>query len=230
MASARVGTTSPLHRISFLLDTIREAAIADTPAFAELFDLHRSSMNNRAIFNHKNIRPIWSLPWLSKLGRIRARATAFILFIAAVCPACSRAPTASQSEPQEAQARSDTNSSSGSDQDAWSPNSVWQFDLFDDDDYVYKTATFRITDEPAKSCLSGDWKRLIAVSDTAEFAYRPAYLVEGRKLTILIWTDICDLYDKIEGELSGSSFIGKLASDGVFGAYDLGKVVGRAEK
>jgi len=72
--------------------------------------------------------------------------------------------------------------------------------------------------------VSGDWKKLEVVRGQA--LHGPAYTVEGRNLTILLSTAMCDAYPEYSGALSDTGFTGRHHFDHLLGAEEYGKVYG----
>lgn len=108
----------------------------------------------------------------------------------------------------------------------WRPGARWQFEAYDSRGKMEAKFDFEVTDEPADTCVSGKWKQLVALDGTKSTTHRPAYLLEGRNLSVLLSTALCDAYDEFRGELSADGFSGRHESSGLFGGKDHGKVVG----
>lgn len=92
----------------------------------------------------------------------------------------------------------------------WKAGSVWTFVQYGDDGSTALDVTFRVTDKPAQTCSSGDWRELELVKGRiadGSVRFRQAYSVSGRLLT-LDMTGWCDL-GKIQGALSEGSFLGQ---------------------
>ena len=93
------------------------------------------------------------------------------------------------------------------------------------------TITVRVTDERAQSCTSSgdwkknDWRRLSLVDSKAPLP--PIFQVDGRALWIEVAGEICDVYDTIDGVLTGREFKGHRSTSGLGAAgEDLGTVQG----
>jgi len=89
-----------------------------------------------------------------------------------------------------------------------------------------KILTFRVTDQPATTCTSGVWKKLLLVDGKIGSDAEPAYSVEGRALSISINANICDANDDINGELAAATFKGDRRAGGMFGSTLIGSVRG----
>jgi hypothetical protein len=109
----------------------------------------------------------------------------------------------------------DTSLSSQPTSREWHVGSEWRFTTFADFGKK-KVLTFRVTDQRAKSCNDGDWRRLILLQGEIGRDSEPAYLLEGRRLWVSINANICDDDDDIRGVLSGATFEGDRALGGLF--------------
>ncbi len=92
----------------------------------------------------------------------------------------------------------------------WKTGSVWNFVQYGEDGSVVLDATFRVTDNSAQTCSSGDWRELEIVDGKigdGSIKLRQAYSVSGRLLTLDL-TGWCDL-GEIKGALSEGSFVGQ---------------------
>lgn len=95
-------------------------------------------------------------------------------------------------------------------------DSVWRLRVDDLQHAVKIDATIRFTDEPANSCMSGGWKRIVVettsvVADNFFPLSSPlAYKLEGNSLTVGR-TDTCDGYLFLQG---------RRASTAIEGTYD----------
>lgn len=107
----------------------------------------------------------------------------------------------------------------------------WTFTIQNQDHQTIGTLTVRFTDEPAKSCISGNWKRLavVAFESTGEPAFPGhdplSYEVDKGKLTIGR-NEICDGYVMLDGELTDKGLTGAYYSLGLGGTKGLGYVRG----
>jgi hypothetical protein len=75
-----------------------------------------------------------------------------------------------------------------------------------------------VTAERAESCSAeafwkNDWRKLVLVEGTAPLP--PIYQVEGRALQIGVAGEICDIYDDIDGVLTGGEFKGRRSTSGL---------------
>jgi hypothetical protein len=78
--------------------------------------------------------------------------------------------------------------------------------------------TVRVTRDVAQSCAAhvnwkNDWRRLVRVDTKAPLP--PIYQVEGRALQISVAGEICDIYDDIDGVLTGAEFKGRRSTSGL---------------
>ncbi len=78
--------------------------------------------------------------------------------------------------------------------------------------------TVRVTADPAQSCAlwsfwKNDWRKLGVIEGKAPLP--PIYQVEGRALVISVAGEICDVYDDIDGVLTGGEFKGRRSTSGL---------------
>jgi hypothetical protein len=111
----------------------------------------------------------------------------------------------------------------------WKTGSVWNFVQYGEDGSAVLNATFRVTDNSAQTCSSGDWRELEIVEGQVgdgSVKLRQAYSVSGRLLTLDL-TGWCDI-GEIQGALSEGSFVGQ-TTGGPFtrGKFVPQRVVGR---
>lgn len=83
-----------------------------------------------------------------------------------------------------------------------------------------------VTNEPAVTCVSGEWRQLKVLDDRSGITRNPAYSVEGRNLKVLLSTGLCDVYDDLIGELVEDRFLGKRAFSHLLGGEDSGVATG----
>lgn len=86
--------------------------------------------------------------------------------------------------------------------------------------------SFILTNEPVKTCISGDWKKAKAIKDVAAYTNNPAYTLENGKLEVLLINQMCDAYDSYAGELSNGQFHGTHVAYGLGFNKTLGNVSG----
>ena len=86
--------------------------------------------------------------------------------------------------------------------------------------------TFELTDQPAKTCISGEWKQARVVSDAGRYTESPAYTMEDGKLEVLLVNTVCDGYDSYVGAITGTTFSGEHVAYGLGIHKALGKVKG----
>jgi hypothetical protein len=78
--------------------------------------------------------------------------------------------------------------------------------------------TVRVTADPAQSCAlwsswKNDWRKLVVIEGKAPLP--PIYQIEGRALVIGVAGEICDVFDDIEGVLTGGEFKGRRTTSGL---------------
>ncbi|KMM75015.1 hypothetical protein ACP93_13620 [Xanthomonas sp. NCPPB 1128] len=86
--------------------------------------------------------------------------------------------------------------------------------------------TFELTDQPAKTCIAGEWKQARVVSDAGRYTESPAYTMEDGKLEVLLVNTVCDGYDSYVGAITGTTFSGEHVAYGLGFHKALGKVEG----
>jgi hypothetical protein len=111
----------------------------------------------------------------------------------------------------------------------WQVGSTWSFIRFSEDGSPTLEVTFRVTDNPVKTCSSGDWRELELVDGhigNGSIPFKQAYSVSGRLLTIDL-TGGCDL-GGVQGALTDGWFVGQ-TTGGPFsrGNFIPQRVVGR---
>lgn len=89
-----------------------------------------------------------------------------------------------------------------------------------------RRVSLRLTDQPATTCLGGDWKRAEVVQDPDAQVHRPAYRRQGDRLEVLLVNGACDDYDAYVGEVSGAAFRGEHVRFGMRFRKVLGQVSG----
>lgn len=111
----------------------------------------------------------------------------------------------------------------------WHPGSVWSFVQSGEDGSPVLKATFRVTDESAETCSSGNWRALELVEGEVgdgSIQLTHAYSVSGRLLTLDL-TGGCD-FGQIQGALSDGSFLGQTSGGPTtYGKSVPKRVVGR---
>ncbi|GAB3361763.1 hypothetical protein [Lysobacter tyrosinilyticus] len=108
----------------------------------------------------------------------------------------------------------------------WAAGAVWRFDTASGSGKL-ESHTFRVSDERADTCVSGDWRKLERVDGHLGSAAQAAYTVSGRFLLISLNSNLCDANDEIRGELAGVNFNGERSAGGVTGGAVIGTVQGR---
>lgn len=74
---------------------------------------------------------------------------------------------------------------------------------------VVRELRFELTDQPAKTCLVGDWKVASALVDASSYTHNSAYAWRDGNLEILLVNRFCDSYDSYVGRIEGGSFVGE---------------------
>ena len=119
--------------------------------------------------------------------------------------------------------------------DLWAVGSTWTLVLLDQTDAIVSTLTVRFSDQPAETCLGGEWKQLQVISELppnpardAHFGHAtPAYLVKGAALMIELNGGVfCDNYHILRGQLTSVGVFGRHDSEYLSGAEYLGKFYG----
>lgn len=89
-----------------------------------------------------------------------------------------------------------------------------------------RTLKIGLTDAPAKTCLSGDWRAAKVLEDPARYTRKPAYELQGKNLELLLVNGVCDGYDSYVGKLEGTAFKGEHVAYGLGHNRTLGAVSG----
>jgi hypothetical protein len=105
---------------------------------------------------------------------------------------------------------------------AWTVGSQWRFTITDLARKAPQVVTLLVTKEKAHSCLGGEWLRLQRVGGAFDNLSEPAWMLRGNELTVLLASDVCDRYDRIEGKPVASGFSGPHTLYGIDGSDDLG--------
>jgi hypothetical protein len=108
----------------------------------------------------------------------------------------------------------------------WLPGTRWELSIDDGPAKPRQVVTLKVTTEKANSCLGGDWQRLQRVQGYYDNLSEPAYRIEGEHLTILLASDVCDRYDRLEGTLRDGRFSARHSLFGIGGSDDLGTAEG----
>src|SRR6185437_12765430 len=72
----------------------------------------------------------------------------------------------------------------------------------DSSGHQVRQLSFVLTNEPAQTCISGDWKKAKVAKDVTGYTHNPAYTLENGILEVLLVNQVCDSYDSYVGELS----------------------------
>jgi len=86
--------------------------------------------------------------------------------------------------------------------------------------------SFALTNEPAKTCIEGNWRVAELVKGRYEQMHDPAYELKNGNLEVLLDNFACDAYDSYIGTLSGGQFHGKHVRYGLGHSNTLGNVSG----
>jgi hypothetical protein len=87
--------------------------------------------------------------------------------------------------------------------------------------------TFELTNGPASTCISGNWREARVLADSAHYAKRPAYRFEKGSLEVLLVNTKCDVYDSYVGSVADGEFAGEHVVYGLGSATRLGRVTGK---
>jgi hypothetical protein len=112
---------------------------------------------------------------------------------------------------------------------AWSQElgGVWDLKVENLKHKVLASATISFSEKPAKSCMSGNWRRVVVESSNASdpsffpIAEPLSFSVDGSKLTVGR-NEVCDAYLHLEGMLEKGSVQGDYVSFGLSGGKRLG--------
>lgn len=107
---------------------------------------------------------------------------------------------------------------------SWEVGSVWRMTIKDTAEKSPREITFEVESSPAKSCLSGDWKKLKVLTSSYRGVSEPAWSLKGRSVSVLITSDICDAYDEVSGKVSNGRFSGPHSQFGLGGSTAIGTV------
>jgi hypothetical protein len=111
----------------------------------------------------------------------------------------------------------------------WKTGAIWTF-VTTKKSGSSETLTFRVTNELAKTCESGVWRKLQLVDGNLPAIEgepsQPAFSVEGRFLWISLFSNWCDLEDHIRGELQDKTFKGDRTFGGPMGSGVVGSIRG----
>ena len=116
----------------------------------------------------------------------------------------------------------------------YEPHGTWEFTIQDMQHKPVGSLRVRFTDQAARSCRGGSWKRLALehFSTTGEPIFPGndplSYRLEGRTLTIGR-NEICDAYVGLSGPMSSGHMEGDFFSFGLSGTTQLGYVVGTSK-
>ena len=100
----------------------------------------------------------------------------------------------------------------------------WQFHVMGKD--AVREPVVMLTQEPANTCLSGEWFKAVVVEPGGLSFSKPAYSYSDGRLELLLSSELCDAYTSLVGSVSGNRFSGAHVSYGLFGSTEHGKVTG----
>ncbi len=96
----------------------------------------------------------------------------------------------------------------------------------DSSGHQVRQLSFIFTNEPAQTCIAGDWKKAEVIEGAAGYTHNPAYTLENGRLEVLLVNQVCDSYDSYVGKLSNGQFHGEHVAYGLGFSKTLGKVSG----
>jgi hypothetical protein len=104
---------------------------------------------------------------------------------------------------------------------------LWSLRISNADHREVSVATIRFTDDPARSCMGGDWKGVVVESVTATderfFPLSdPLSYSAGRSEITIGRNEICDGYLHLRGKLESGTVRGVYVSFGIEGGETLG--------
>jgi hypothetical protein len=91
---------------------------------------------------------------------------------------------------------------------------------------VVRNLRVQLTDSPADTCISGDWKKVKVISDSSSSTRVPAYTWHDDKLEVLLVNMVCDGYDSYIGTVADGIFQGEHVTYGLGFNKTLGTVSG----
>lgn len=112
----------------------------------------------------------------------------------------------------------------------WKVGELWSVVLVARDGRLIQSMTVRFSDQPARTCASGDWYKFEILQaeppvDTQNIG-EPAYHLQGRALTIGLNANFCDADRDIQAELGPSHFAGDLDLSSPWGGRNEGRAYG----
>jgi len=110
--------------------------------------------------------------------------------------------------------------------EARSPYPTVSFVETDSSGKTVRELKFELTDRPARTCISGDWKQAAVLADPGHYSNGAAYVMANGKLEVLLVNNICDVYDSYFGTVTNDRFSGEHVSYGLSFSKILGKVSG----
>jgi hypothetical protein len=112
---------------------------------------------------------------------------------------------------------------------SWRHGAVWTF-VTTESSGASSSFTFRVTNLCAKTCTSGDWRKLELISGPLpqlhDHPAHAAFSLEGSLLSIDLLAGWCDVDDRIAGSINGETFVGNRAQGGMMGRDVVGTVRG----
>jgi len=95
--------------------------------------------------------------------------------------------------------------------------------------HVARELVFKLTDQPGKACIGGEWKKAQSILDSDKYTRNPVYKIENGKFEVLLINGICDSYDSYVGQFLDGRFNGNHIVHG-WSVKTLGKVTGTETK
>jgi hypothetical protein len=98
-----------------------------------------------------------------------------------------------------------------------------------------RTLTVRVTEAPAETCTSGDWRRLEVLSErpqrrvpthVPDFGSQPAWELEGSALIIDLNARYCDVAYVLRGHLTAVGVQGTHGGETPWGSETVGRFYG----
>ncbi|WHI52936.1 hypothetical protein P3339_09295 [Microbulbifer sp. MLAF003] len=116
----------------------------------------------------------------------------------------------------------------------WKLDTPWSLVLLDESSKIVETMQVEFTSLAAKTCTSGDWRRLRVIEANSEvqaiansgFIPEPAYTLTGSYLVIDLNANICDAGNELRGEITELGISGTRQTVHMFGGEKLGRFVG----
>ena len=111
----------------------------------------------------------------------------------------------------------------------WEIGANWQFILIDEKEKIVESTVLEFTSETAKTCTSGDWKKVKVISQNpmleqhVDFIKEPAYQLNGSYFILDFNANLCDAGNELRGSISEQGISGTRQTVHMFGGEHLGK-------